>query len=298
LSNVLPLYGWPEAPAAPLAPPLAATAPEAHQSPRFSIVIPTRNQGEFIEGTLQSILRQSYRNFEILVMDGGSSDDTLAILERYRPCLATLISEPDGGQSGAINKGFSYASGDLYGWLNSDDLYLPDCLERVAACFQAHPHAQVVIGAGDVISADQRFLRAVPAFPLTRDTLMGQRQDRWILQQACFWRADLWRNVGGVDPELHLLLDYDLWFRFLGAPYALLHEKLAAMRWYPEAKTVRHQHASSEELAYVYARQGCLAELRALVGELVSESTTARQQLTRQERHPLWRALRRLQLVP
>lgn len=297
ISNRTPLYGWPSTTDNPILPPIAADDPQARRSPRFSIVVPTLNQGEYIEGTLQSILRQSYRNFEVLVMDGGSSDGTLQVLERYLPLLSKVVSEADGGQSQAINKGFGLASGNIYAWLNSDDLYLPGCLEKVAACFEANRETQVVIGAGDVISSDQRFLRAIPAFPLSRETLLALPDDRWILQQSCFWRADLWNRSGGVDPDLHLLLDYDLWFRFLDTPFTLIHDKLAAMRWYPEAKTVRDQHASTEEMAVVYGKNGCLSELRELVRDLVTTNREIQKQLTRTQRHPLWRAMRRLRLA-
>jgi glycosyltransferase involved in cell wall biosynthesis len=295
--KAIPLYGWNESGPEQIRPPLPADAPQAQHSPRFSIVIPTLNQGEFIEGTLQSILRQSYRNFEIIVMDGGSSDGTLAVVERYRGCLAKVVSQADGGQSRAINKGFGFASGTIYAWLNSDDLYLPGCLENVAACFGAQPATRVVIGAGDVISADQRFLRAIPALPLHRETLMALPEDRWILQQSCFWSADLWQEVGGVDPDLHLLLDYDLWFRFLGSPFALMQEKLAAMRWYPQAKTVRDGQISREELAVVYAKNGCLKELRQLVNSMVNHNREIQDRLDRMDRHPFWRALRRLRIA-
>jgi glycosyltransferase involved in cell wall biosynthesis len=297
ITKDIPLYGWRDFSDTPVGQPFAADNPQATVTPRFSIVIPTLNQGEFIEGTLQSILRQSYRNFEIIVMDGGSTDDTLSVLDRYRPFLAKVVSQADGGQSRAINKGFDFATGTIFAWLNSDDLYLPDCLERVAACFVAQPETQLVIGAGDVISADQHFLRGIPAFPLSRELLMALPEDRWILQQSCFWTADLWRYSGGVDPDLHLLLDYDLWFRFLGTRYAQIHEKLAAMRWYPEAKTVRDQQASSEEIAVVYAKNGCLQELRGLVRNLVNNNCETQNQLGKVYHHPLWRALRRLKLA-
>ena len=266
------LYGWSDSrphPSSAAEPPLSQPVPGADGAgppaagmPRISIVIPTRNQAATISDTLNSIPAQHYPGCEIIVVDGASQDDTLQVLEPCRGQLAALISEPDRGQSDAINKGLALATGDILCWLNSDDYLLPGALRRVAAAFLAEPGLELIVGAGDVISLDHQFLRHIPALELNEHTLLNWFNDRWILQQCCFWTQALWRRVGGVDERLHLLMDYDLWFRFGRATSTgLIHEMLAVMRYYPEAKTVRDRANADRQLAYVYAKNGCLDAL-------------------------------------
>jgi glycosyltransferase involved in cell wall biosynthesis len=284
------LYGWPERP---------VTRPSGPESLRFSVVIPTLNQAETIEDTLQSIFDQDYGNVEIIVADGGSSDGTLELLERYRPRLARVIEGPDRGQSDAINKGFAAASGDIFCWLNSDDYFLPGALRRVADRFASDPGVRFVVGCGDVISKDHRFLRYIPALPMTEATLLNWKNDQWVLQQCCFWSRSLWQEVGGVDESLHLLMDYDLWFRLSRTTEAsLIDEKLAVMRYYPEVKTVRQRSRSSEELAYVYAKNGAFQALREQVSELVASRSALQERLSGIEASLPVRLLKRLSLLP
>lgn len=267
--------------------------------PRISIVVPTRNQAATIADTIVSILGQNYPHCEIIVVDGGSEDDTLNVLDRYRSELALLISEPDRGQSDAINKGFAQASGDLLCWLNSDDYLLPGALWRVAAAFRADPDLELLVGCGDVISFDHQFLRHIPALELNEHTLLNWKNDRWIMQQCCFWTHALWRRVGGVDERLHLLMDYDLWFRFGRATRtALLGEKLAVMRYYPDAKTVREKANVYREYAYVYAKNGCLDALDQHIASLLAERTQTHRYLERIDASLPVRLLKRLSLFP
>lgn len=290
--SVRPRYGWTEAPAAPLEP------LPVEQQPRFSVLIPSYNQGEYIEDTLCSILQQQYQNLELIVVDAASTDATPAVLERYRDRIDVLIQEPDNGQSEAINKGFHRASGEILAWINSDDFLLPGALHTVARLFQRHPESAMVIGAGDVISADQRFLRHAPGRDLSDETLFGFRDDRWILQQACFWKASLWQAAGGVDESLHLLMDYDLWFRFAALTQPLvIQQKLGAMRYYSDVKTVRQSNRLHSELAYVYAKNGAHSALRQLVSELDADASQARAELVRLRSQPAWRLLRRARLI-
>jgi glycosyltransferase involved in cell wall biosynthesis len=286
------LYGWSE-PVTPTA------APSSAETLRFSVVVPTLNQAETMADTLDSILAQDYANIEIIVADGGSSDGTLALLERYRPRLARILEGPDRGQSEAINKGFAAATGDIFCWLNSDDYFLPGALRRVAQRFHNDPTVRFVVGAGDVISFDHRFLRHIPALPMSEATLIDWKNDRWVMQQCCFWSRSLWQEAGGVDEDLHLLMDYDLWFRLSRATQAsLIQEKLAVMRYYPEVKTVRQRSKASEELAYVYAKNGVLPSLREQVAELVSSRDAVQQRLHRLEASLPIRVLKRLSLLP
>lgn len=286
------LYGWPEAPADPA----AAGGDEAL---RFSVVVPTLNQAETIEDTLDSILAQDYGNVEIIVADGGSTDGTATVLERYRPRLALVLEGPDGGQSEAINRGFAAASGDILCWLNSDDYFLPGALRQVAERFGSDSAVRFVVGSGDVISKDHRFLRHIPALPMTEATLLNWKNDQWVMQQCCFWSRSLWQEAGGVDESLDLLMDYDLWFRFSRATEAsLIEQTLAVMRYHPDVKTVRQRSRTGEELAYVYARNGAYAALREQVADLVATRSHLEQHLGRIEASLPVRLLKRLSLFP
>ncbi len=289
------LYGWPED--SVIAVPDRFTADPAR--PLFSIVIPTLNQGAFIEDTLLSILWQGYHNVEIIVVDGGSTDDTPTLLERYRPWISVLISEPDRGQSDAINKGFRRATGSILAWLNSDDLYLPGAFQTVLACFAADPGGGWVIGSGDIISADQQFLRHVPAREGSTETLLAIENDCFLLQQSCFWRASLWQEAGGVDEGLSLLMDYDLWWRFSQHGSSIVtQEKLGAMRYYATVKTRRQGERFPAELATIYARYGASDSLDRLVQRLLAEKSALGARLSALERQLPVRLLRRLRLLP
>lgn len=266
----------------------------------LSLVIPTLNQGDTIEDTLASILAQDcLDHLEIIVMDGGSTDGTLAVLERYRPWIHQLITGPDGGQSQAINRGFSLARGDILAWINSDDYYLPGALAAVLRRFGSQPELEFLVGAGDVVSLENTFLRHVPPLPMNATTMHEWKLDRWVMQQSCFWRRELWQRVGGVDESLHLLMDYDLWFRFSKLTKAgRVDQTLAAMRYYPETKTMRHRSRSTEEMAYVYAKNGALSDLRELMASLSKERSQLEARVHRFESQLPVRVLKRLRLLP
>ena len=285
------LHGWAGAGQDPQIPLPALT---------LSVVIPTLNQGDTIEDTLASILAQDcLDHLEIIVMDGGSTDSTLEVLERYRPWIHHLITGPDGGQSEAINRGLSIAKGDVLAWLNSDDYYLPGALAAVLDRFGAEPQLQFLVGAGDVVSLENAFLRHVPPLPMNATTMRDWKLDRWVMQQSCFWRRELWQRVGGVDESLHLLMDYDLWFRFSKLTEAgMIGQTPAAMRYYPQAKTVRQRNKTSEEMAYVYAKNGAFSDLRELLDALGRERSRLEARIHRYESQLSVRLLKRLRLLP
>src|ERR1700682_3938734 len=121
--------------------------------PRISIVTPSFNQGPFLERTIRSVLDENYPALEYIIVDGGSTDESVAIIKRYERHLAYWVSEPDAGQSNAINKGLNRATGTILTWLNSDDYYMPGTLDSIATAAVAHPEAGAYVGAGDVVDA-------------------------------------------------------------------------------------------------------------------------------------------------
>jgi len=294
-----PLYGWPLS-LATQEPSLPNDMLNVDQNPslKISIVIPTLNQGNTIEDTICSIINQDYPCYEIIIMDGGSVDATLDVIDRYRPYLAHVTSAPDKGQSQAINRGFERATGDIFAWLNSDDYYLPGALSKVVETF-SDPSIEFLVGAGDVISIDHKFLRFIPERILNREALIDWKNDRWIMQQSCFWRSSLWQRVGGVDESLGLLMDYDLWFKFSSiCQPAALNQKLGIMRYHPEAKTVKLRSKTNQELAYVYAKHGVYDELRSLVASLAEQNSDLEAQLWTIKSSLLFRLIKRLYLSP
>jgi len=294
-----PLYGWPSPPSLE-EPPLPQSKVSENNSPslKISIVIPTLNQGDTIEDTIFSIINQNYPNYEIIVMDGGSNDSTLDVLNRYRPYLAHVTSAPDKGQSQAINRGFQRATGDIFAWLNSDDYYLPGALAKVVKIF-SDPRVEFLVGAGDVISMDHKFLRFIPERILNREALIDWKNDRWIMQQSCFWRSSLWHKVGGVDESLGLLMDYDLWFKFSSSCQPTsLDQKLGIMRYYPDAKTVKFRSKTNQELAYIYAKYGLFDDLRELVASLTEKNLELEAQLWTIKSSLPFRILKRFYLSP
>jgi glycosyltransferase involved in cell wall biosynthesis len=293
------LYGWPS-PLSLQEPPLPQSKVNGDPNPglKISIVIPTLNQGNTIEDTIFSIINQDYPYYEIIIMDGGSNDATLDVINRYRPYLAHVTSAPDKGQSQAINRGFQRATGDIFAWLNSDDFYLPGALSKVAKSF-SDPSVEFLVGAGDVVSMEQKFLRFVPQRFLNLEALLDWKNDRWIMQQSCFWRSALWKSVGGVDESLTLLMDYELWFKFSTScnPSTLDH-KLGVMRYYPEVKTVKFRRKTNQELAYIYAKYGLFDELKELVASLVERNSELEAQLWSYKSSLPVRLLKKLYLFP
>jgi GT2 family glycosyltransferase len=203
--------------------------------PLVTIVTPSYNQGRFIEETIESVLSQDHPEIEYLVIDGGSTDETVEVLRRYDGQL-TWVSERDRGQSHAINKGWARAHGEILHWINSDDLLLPGAVSRAVAALNEHPDAVAVYGAGRVIEVDGTDAGAWPAPPPDLQYLMHVNDG--ILQPSCFARADVIRAVGGLGEELHWINDWDLLIRlFRAGPVVALDDELAVWRRYPMTKT-------------------------------------------------------------
>ncbi|MGA2261585.1 MAG: glycosyltransferase family 2 protein [Acidobacteriota bacterium] len=207
------------------------------QRPRITIVMPTLNQAKYIEEAVQSILEQNYENLECLVFDGGSTDGTLDILKRYEDRLQWW-SEKDRGQADAINKGLKRATGDILGYLNSDDLLEPGALDKVAGYFLEHPEVDLVYGEGYLMKADgtgkHRFPATEPVFDLWRLIHLWD----FILQQSTFWRRRLLERIGYFNESLHYGLDWDYWIRAAKAgKVGYIPEYLGCLREYDAAKS-------------------------------------------------------------
>lgn len=215
--------------------------------PKISIVTPSYNQGRFVEETIRSVLLQNYPNLEYIVVDGGSADESVEIIKKYEPWLAYWVSERDGGQSDAINKGFALATGDIGGWLNSDDLFNPGTLSVVASCLEKDK-LQWLIGAGQMMNEQGKNAKKIPSTMVSHKTFQTWLNN-FFAQPSTFWTMQLWSAVGGVDNNLHYTMDIDLWRKFydIGEP-KILSQNLSSLRAHGKAKTTNYSDSYGEFL--------------------------------------------------
>jgi glycosyltransferase involved in cell wall biosynthesis len=186
--------------------------PDSSTYPRVSLVTPNYNYGSTLEETIRSVLLQGYPNLEYIIIDGGSSDESVEVIKKYEPWLSYWESESDRGQSHAINKGFARCSGELVNWLCSDDILLPFALKDIIELFLANPDADVVAGYCRYIYAHKPGQIHVQApFEGCLETLECRN---WVAQPACFYRRSLLKRKPYVDENLHFTMDHELWCYF------------------------------------------------------------------------------------
>lgn len=212
----------------------------------ISVITPSLNQGRFIRETLQSIHSQNYPGLEHIVIDGGSSDETLAVIGEFADRLAYWVSEPDQGQTDALIKGFARSSGDIQCWLNSDDLFEPGALQEVAAYFVRHPEVDFVYGNSTWINENGDLIKPKREHGFNRFVWMYDHN--FIPQPSAFWRRRLFERVGGLDPSFDLAMDADLWIRFAEVTKVRhVPRTWSRMRFYAEQKNTRLRAKSSLE---------------------------------------------------
>lgn len=203
----------------------------------FAIVVPNLNQSHFLPDALES-LRNQTRPFNLGIMDGGSSDDFDKVVNRYSDIITFFHSAEDHGQAAAIKEGKKKLPGDIVAWLNADDYYFPETLDKVAACFDQHPELDVIYGDAIHVSPEGFFLSYFPS--IQEFSANDLTRNCFICQPACFVRRTAYEKVRGVDPALHYTMDWDLWCRLSdsGAKFYYLNEPLAAVRYYHGTKTL------------------------------------------------------------
>jgi len=221
--------------------------------PKISIVTPSYNQGAFIERTIQSVLNQDYPNLEYIIIDGGSTDGSTEIIKKYQDKLAYWVSEKDQGQTHAINKGFRRATGDIVGWLNSDDEYCSGALETVAKTFIANKEVDFFFGNRITVDENGRVLRddRHTRFSFSALVLYGMI----VSQPAAFWKRELFEKYGYLDESQRFCMDYEFFCR-IGAQIKAKHIRkyLARFRRHPESKSSTIIDIAYEECGQIRER--------------------------------------------
>ena len=224
---------------------------------KFAIVIPNLNQSHFLPSALESLRYQS-APFNLAIMDGGSKDNFNEVINKYSDIITFLRSAPDKGQATAIKEGKEKVAGDIVAWLNADDYYFPNALDKVAACFEEDPDLDVVFGDAILVKPDGFFLSYFP--PIQEFDQQKLTTNNFICQPACFVRRSAYERVGGVDPSLNFTMDWDLWCRLSlnGAKFRYISEILAAVRYYPGTKTLSGDKKQLREIYKIVKKYGSL----------------------------------------
>jgi glycosyltransferase involved in cell wall biosynthesis len=237
--------------------------------PLISIIVPTLNQAAFIEQTLASIVDQGWPRLELIVIDGGSTDGTRAIVERFGAQVTRFVSEPDGGQAEAINKGMRLATGDILAWLNSDDYYLPQTLARAVAALGDTTQPRLVYGGCRLLFEADGRVKDVRAEAFDRDRLATCD---FIYQASAFWTRELWKRTGELNESQHFTLDWDWWLRASAHGELIpLDEILSVYRFHPAHKTGSGSARRAQEIVALvekYAEPGWAAAFRAVAAKL------------------------------
>ena len=209
------------------------------QLPRISVVMPTYRQGKFIEKSILSILNQQYPNTELIVIDGGSDDCTIEVLKKYENEISYWITEKDFGQSDALNKGFKKATGEIYGWLNSDDLYLPGTFKKVLSAFSENSDKFLIFGDWLTIDENDFTIDLNHAFDFSLNHF--KYESFHLNAQSMFWRSSVHKKFSGFDINLHNTMDYQMILEFgINQGQASFHRipnVLGAFRRYDGQKT-------------------------------------------------------------
>jgi glycosyltransferase involved in cell wall biosynthesis len=210
--------------------------------PRISIVTPSYNQARYLPETIESILNQGYPDLEYVIVDGGSTDGSVEIIKRYERYLAHWVSERDSGQSEAINKGLAKCTGELFNWINSDDVLFPGSLHAIGEAFMRNPRADLIVGANARGDSQGRVIRV--SSPPTRVAMSPRNWIMHISQQSAFVRMDTLRRLGGVREDLHYIMDTELYHRVFtsGGRYVRVNALVGMIREHDDAKGSAQKH--------------------------------------------------------
>ncbi len=224
-------------------------------NPRVSIIMPSFNQGRFLETAIRSVLAQTYSNIAFILVDGGSKDESPEIIKRYQQHFAWWVSEKDKGHADALNKGFAHATGEILAWLNSDDVYFPEAVAEAVAILQQHPEVGMVYADADLIDNSGATIGQFAARQTDYRRML--RGSVHIPQATTFFRSDLWKQVGPLDLSLFFSFDYDLWVKIAKVSQVLyIQERWAQFRIHGDGKTIVNDDRCYPDMLRVLAREG------------------------------------------
>lgn len=223
--------------------------------PKVSIITPSFNQGRFLEQSIRSVLEQDYPNIEYIIVDGGSTDNSVEIIQKYQGHLTWWVSEKDRGHADALNKGFSHATGEILAWLNSDDIYFPHAVSEAVEALKNHADVGMVYGDADLIDDSGMTVGQFASKQTSyRQMLRGSVH---IPQATTFFRTDLWRRVGTLDLSLFFSFDYDLWVRLAKVSQLLyVPRHWAKFRIHDAGKTIVNDDRCYPDMLRVLEREG------------------------------------------
>ena len=223
--------------------------------PKIFIVTPSKNQGRYIEQTIRSILEQNYPNLEYIIIDGGSTDQTKNIIKKYSPSLSYWNSEPDNGQSHAINKALKMATGQYATWINSDDLLSPKALSKMADAILKYPDADLFVGDMLVLNKKGELENRSKHYGACF-TLAHQLASFPYTQPACFFKLDFIKKLGWIDEKFHVTMDLDLFLRILlaGGKIKRINQSIGIFRVQPKAKTSTFSQRWEKERNIVFSK--------------------------------------------
>ena len=254
-----------------------------------SVVVPNLNKGQYLEECLESIVRQDYAEVEIIAIDGGSTDNSIGIFEKYRSHLSSLIVEQDDGQAQAINKGFRKANGEIVTWLNSDDIFLPNAIKTAVETFTENSSLDLMYGNGLFIDEQGRALRAfIEVEPYNRYRLLNCSD--YIMQPTAFYRRSALEQVGYLDEALHFAFDWDLWCKLASLSDSVKYVQpfIAATRIYPTTKTASGSWKRLKEIKHVLRRHQTRLSPPAIWGYLAYEFDGMRRSSTGFSKYFFW----------
>lgn len=232
--------------------------------PKISIVTPSYNQGKYIEETILSVIMQNYPNLEYIIIDGGSTDETVDIIKKYEPWITYWESAPDYGQSHAINKGLKKCTGEIFNWLNSDDWYLPNTLFEIARQFNIHKTVQVVSGLENHVNANGE------KQPYEGTLLAGRLEETieqcQIAQPSTFFKMSAFKELGTVPEDMHFIMDGELWVRFLllygQEGFCKIYKPLVNFRLHENSKTTSNAVKDN----FLLERSSIIVDLQKFIG--------------------------------
>jgi len=229
---------------------------QMYNLPLVSIITPSFNQMRYLEATIESVLGQDYPHIEYIIVDGGSTDGSVDVIQKHAGRLAWWVSEQDKGQTDAINKGFNRATGEILAWINSDDTYNPGAVSQAAKYLIENPEVGLVYADCNFIDEDDR---VIGQFNAAQTDLRRLREGYvHIPQQTMFFRAKYWQKLGPLDPSFYFAMDYDLWTRIAAhAPFKYLAgQTWANFRLHTSGKTVAADDRCWPEMIRVHYRDG------------------------------------------